>query len=90
MKNQHLIEVLHIEGNEVAVSRQGVNNCMVNLTRMAKPYGQGKDVAHRLRLKSTQEYLKYRRSRYTDLYNGDDSTYGGQIIIIQGGNDKNR
>lgn len=91
MNESNLIEVLRIEGNEVAVSRQGVNNCMVNLTQMAKPYGQGKDVAHWLRLKSTQEYLKYRsRSRYTDSYNGDDLTYGGQIIIIQGGNDKNR
>lgn len=28
--NKNLIEILNIEGNEVAVSRQGVNNCMVN------------------------------------------------------------
>lgn len=94
---KNLIEILHIEGNEVAVSRQGVNNCMVNLTQMAKPYGQGKDVAHWLRLKSTQEYLQHRhKERYTYLYNESlennpitrDKTYGGQIIMVQGGNAK--
>lgn len=101
--NKNLIEILNIEGNEVAVSRQGVNNCMVNLTQMAKPYGKlPKDW---LKLKSTQEYLQYRSSkmrngnqeRWEDSPNDEcssnspitcDKTYGGQIIVMQGGNAK--
>lgn len=87
----------------MAVSRQGINNCMVNLTQMAKPYGKlPKDW---LKLKSTQEYLQYRSSkmrngnqgRWEDSPNGEcyedscftrDKTYGGQIIVMQGGNAK--
>lgn len=103
LDNKNLIEILNIEGNEVAVSRQGINNCMVNLTQMAKPYGKlPKDW---LKLKSTQEYLQYRSSkmrngnqvRWEDSPNGErwedspitrDKTYGGQIIVMQGGNAK--
>lgn len=105
--NKNLIEILNIEGNEVAVSRQGINNCMVNLTQMAKPYG--KKLNDWLRLKTTQEYLAYRAKknneefapfeRYGNSRNENqeccgnscftfDETYGGQIIMVQGGNAK--
>lgn len=107
LDNKNLIEILNIEGNEVAVSRQGINNCMVNLTQMAKPYG--KLVADWLRLKSTREYLTHRGKaaieekrlldRYGNSHNENqercedspitfDPTYGGQIIMVQGGNAK--
>lgn len=107
--NKNLIEILNIEGNEVAVSRQGINNCMVNLTQMAKPYGKGKQVSNWLRRRETIEYLHYRSSkmrnedrllehygnsrnenqeRSSNSRNEIDSTYGGQIIMVQGGNAK--
>lgn len=98
LSNKNLIEILNIEGNEVAVSRQGINNCMVNLTQMAKPYGKGKQVSNWLRRRETIEYLQYRSSkmrnedrlleRYGNLRNAFDETYGGQIIMVQGGNAK--
>lgn len=83
------------------MSRQGVNNCMVNLTQMAKPYG--KLVADWLRLKSTQEYLCYRQQGtmenpmtksggiecYGDSHITFDPTYGGQIIVRKGNSSKN-
>lgn len=107
--NKNLIEILNIEGNEVAVSRQGINNCMVNLTQMAKPYGKGKQVSNWLRRRETIEYLQYRSSkmrnenqerssisrfttevaeRYGNPRNEIDPTFGGQIIMVQGGNAK--
>lgn len=64
MNNSNLIEILQIGENEVAVSRQGINNCMVNLTQMAKPYG--KKLNDWLRLKTTQEYLAYRAKMATE------------------------
>ena len=64
--NKNLIEILNIEGNEVAVSRQGINNCMVNLTQMAKPYG--KKLNDWLRLKTTQEYLAYRAKKNNEEF----------------------
>lgn len=94
--NKNLIEILNIEGNEVAVSRQGINNCMVNLTQMAKPYG--KLVADWLRLKSTREYLTHRGKAaieeklllegYGNSHITFDETYGGQIIVRKGNSSK--
>lgn len=55
--NKNLIEILNIEGNEVAVSRQGINNCMVNLTQMAKPYGANKAPDRWLRTTEAKEFL---------------------------------
>lgn len=96
LSNKNLIEILNIEGNEVAVSRQGINNCMVNLTQMAKPYG--KLVADWLRLKSTREYLTHRGKaaieekwlldRYGNSHITFDETYGGQIIVRKGNSSK--
>lgn len=57
LDNKNLIEILHIEGNEVAVSRQGINNCMVNLTQMAKPYGPNKAPDRWLRSTEAKEFL---------------------------------
>lgn len=54
---KNLIEILHIEGNEMAVSRQGINNCMVNLTQMAKPYGPNKAPDRWLRSTEAKEFL---------------------------------
>ena len=54
---KNLIEILNIEGNEVAVSRQGINNCMVNLTQMAKPYGPNKAPDRWLRTIEAKEFL---------------------------------
>ncbi len=98
--DKNLIEILNVEGNEVAVSRQGINNCMVNLTQMAKPYG--KLVADWLRLSSTKEYLLYRMKSvagipatgidglecYGNSHITNASTYGGQIIVRKGNTSK--
>ena len=96
--NKNLIEILNIEGNEVAVSRQGINNCMVNLTQMAKPYGNSKRPQFWLALKSTQEYLAYRAKKINEEFEFDelgknscftlDETYGGQIIVRKGNSSK--
>ena len=96
--NKNLIEILNIEGNEVAVERFGINNFKVNLTQMAKPYGNSKRPQFWLALKSTQEYLAYRAKKFNEEFEFDelgknschetDSTYGGQIIIRQSGNAK--
>lgn len=93
---KNLIEILNIEGNEVAVSRQGTNNCMVNLTQMAKPYG--KKLNDWLRLKTTQDYLAYRAKKINEefapfeCYGNSritfDETYGGQIIVRKGNSSK--
>lgn len=102
LSNKNLIEILNIEGNEVAVSRQGINNCMVNLTQMAKPYGKGKQVSNWLRRRETIEYLQYRSSkmrnthRLPDIVNTNAEYYGdshntfdetyGGQIIVRKGN----
>lgn len=44
-----------MDDKELAIERQS-ENCWVNLTEMAKPFG--KKTAHWLRLKETQDYLK--------------------------------
>lgn len=41
----------------MAVSRQGINNCMVNLTQMAKPYGANKAPDRWLRSTEAKEFL---------------------------------
>lgn len=53
--NKNLIELVQVDGKELAIERQS-ENCWVNLTEMAKPFG--KKTAHWLRLKETQDYLK--------------------------------
>ena len=58
LSNKNLIEILNIEGNEVAVSRQGINNCMVNLTLMAKPYGPNKAPDRWFRTAEAKEFLE--------------------------------
>lgn len=52
---KNLIELVQVDGKELAIERQS-ENCWVNLTEMAKPFG--KKTAHWLRLKETQDYLK--------------------------------
>lgn len=52
---KNLIELVQVDGKELAIERQS-ENCWVNLTEMAKPFG--KQPIHWLRLKETQEYLK--------------------------------
>ncbi|WP_304184588.1 KilA-N domain-containing protein [Phocaeicola plebeius] len=55
LDNKNLIELVQVDGKELAIERQS-ENCWVNLTEMAKPFG--KQPIHWLRLKETQEYLK--------------------------------
>lgn len=55
LDNKNLIELVQVDGKELAIERQS-ENCWVNLTEMAKPFG--KKTAHWLRLKETQDYLK--------------------------------
>lgn len=52
---KNLIELVQVDDKELAIERQS-ENCWVNLTEMAKPFG--KKTAHWLRLKETQDYLK--------------------------------
>lgn len=81
ISNKNLIEVLNIEEKEVAVSRQGTNNCMVNLTQMAKPYG--KRPIDWLKSKEGKEYLAIAEVMNSDVRN-PHITY--QPIITRKGN----
>ena len=79
--NKNLIEILDVEGNEVAVSRQGINNCMVNLTQMAKPYG--KRPIDWLKSKEGKDYLAVAERMDSKVRN---SHFGiPPIITRQGG-----
>lgn len=78
--NKNLIEILNIEGNEVAVSRQGINNCMVNLTQMAKPYG--KRPIDWLKSKEGKEYLTIAEAMNSKVRN---SHFGSSVIITRQG-----
>lgn len=80
MNESNLIEVLRIEGNEVAVSRQGVNNCMVNLTQMAKSYG--KRPIDWLKSKEGKEYLAVAELMKSKVRN---SHFGLPLIITRQG-----
>ncbi len=53
--DKNLIEIVKIDGSNVAIERHG-NNCWVSLTDLARK--NGKQVNDWLRLKSTQEYLE--------------------------------
>lgn len=53
--NKNLIELVQVDGKELAIERQN-ENCWVNLTEMAKPFG--KKTANWLRTKEVQDYLK--------------------------------
>lgn len=55
LSNKNLIELVQVDGKELAIERQN-ENCWVNLTEMAKPFG--KKTAHWLRTKEVQDYLK--------------------------------
>ena len=68
-----MIEIVKIDGYGVAVERQS-NNCWVSLTDMAKRYG--KQVAHWLELKSTQDYLSVARRK---IYQKEISDIGKAI-----------
>lgn len=58
LNDKNLIEIVKIDGSNVAVERHG-DNCWISLTDMAKQFG--KKVSHWLELKSTQEYLDVAR-----------------------------
>lgn len=80
------IETVLVDGISVAVERQGINNCMVNLTQMAKPFGKGKQPANWLRLDETKEYLEclsqvLDNQRYADMRNGDNQAVSKLVII---------
>ena len=92
--NKNLIEILNIEGNEVAVSRQGINNCMVNLTQMAKPYG--KRPIDWLKSKEGKEYLAIAEYMNSEVRNSHityqpmdskvrNSHFGSAVIITRQG-----
>lgn len=68
-----MIEIVKIDGLDVAIERQS-NNCWVSLTDMAKRYG--KQVAHWLELKSTQDYLSVARRK---IYQNEISDIGKAI-----------
>ena len=88
IKNQ--IETVLVDGISVAVERQGINNCMVNLTQMANPFGKGKQPANWLRLDETKEYLEVAKRlimcRSSDMRNGVDKI----IFTRQGGTPENQ
>ena len=87
IKNQ--IETVLVDGISVAVERQGINNCMVNLTQMAKPFGKGKKPANWLRIDETKEYLEclsqvLDNQRCADMRNIDSQEVSELIVVRQG------
>ncbi len=53
--NKNLIELVQVDGKELAIERQS-ENCWVNLTEMAKPFG--KNPYHWLRSQDAKVYLE--------------------------------
>lgn len=76
------VETLLVEGVSLAVVRQA-DNCLVNLTLMAKAFG--KKPIDWLKLDSTKEYLTALNSLIHSR--GENLHHGSELIIVrQGGN----
>lgn len=90
--NKNLIELVQVDGKELAIERQS-ENCWVNLTEMAKPFG--KQPIHWLRLKETQEYLhvlaeelfeRTANSQFTSDQSANLQFTSEGLIIVRKGN----
>lgn len=90
--NKNLIELVQVDGKELAIERQS-ENCWVNLTEMAKPFG--KQPIHWLRLKETQEYLnvlaeelleRTANSQFTSDQTANLQFTSDNLIIVRKGN----
>ena len=90
--NKNLIELVQVDGKELAIERQS-ENCWVNLTEMAKPFG--KQPIHWLRLKETQEYLnvlaeelleRTANSQFTSDQSANLQFTSDNLIIVRKGN----
>ena len=80
LNNKNLIEIVKIDGLDVAIERRS-NNCWVSLTDMAKRYG--KKPTSWLRLPNTKEYLKV-LSDVRKLHITNEN--GTNLIITRKGN----
>lgn len=89
---KNLIELVQVDGKELAIERQS-ENCWVNLTEMAKPFG--KQPIHWLRLKETQEYLnvlaeelleRTANSQFTSDQTANLQFTSDNLIIVRKGN----
>ena len=77
LDNKNLIELVQVDGKELAIERQS-ENCWVNLTEMAKPFGKRpKDWLAQLQV---QEYLKALADKLSKQ--GQDSSLGIDDLII--------
>lgn len=92
LDNKNLIELVQVDGKELAIERQS-ENCWVNLTEMAKPFG--KQPIHWLRLKETQEYLnvlaeelleRTANSQFTSDQSANLQFTSDNLIIVRKGN----
>ena len=83
--DKNLIEIVKIDGSNVAVERHG-NNCWVSLTDLARR--NGKQVNDWLRLKSTQEYLEVAREMIAAESNPETGIPVSieAIVVRKGGN----
>ncbi len=81
------IETVLVDGISVAVERQGINNCMVNLTQMAKPFGNSKKPANWLRLDETKKYLEVAKRLIVNQYS--DMRTAPDVIIVRNGGAEN-
>lgn len=90
--NKNLIELVQVDGKELAIERQS-ENCWVNLTEMAKQFG--KQPIHWLRLKETQEYLnvlaeelleRTANSQFTSDQTANLQFTSDNLIIVRKGN----
>lgn len=75
------VETLLVEGVSLAVVRQA-DNCLVNLTEMAKPFGEEKKPANWLRLSSTKEYLAALSKL---IFSQSAKTRSGKLIFTRNG-----
>jgi KilA-N domain. len=79
---KNLIEIVQVDGKELAIERQS-ENCWVNLTEMAKPFG--KQPIHWLRLKETQEYLNVLAEELFERTANSQFT-SKELIVVRKGN----
>jgi hypothetical protein len=77
LSDKNLIELVQVDGKELAIERQS-ENCWVNLTEMARPFGKRpKDWLAQLQV---QEYLKALADKLSKQ--GQDSSLGIDDLII--------
>lgn len=88
-EKQTNFEIVPVSGISVSLQHKGKYNCRVNLTQMAKPFGESKKPVRWLWLEETKTYLELAgqkiNSQRPDMAFGENTGNEEPIIIRKGG-----